>query len=184
MLRSAIIAVTLFLTGPLSAAAADIPKIIFDTDMTGDCDDCGALAILHALADNGEAVILGCIASYGGNPYVAGCIDAINTYYGRGDLPIGAIQERYGRTESRYLEAIATDTARYGHNIVTKTDVPDHVIVYRELLAGQPDGSVTIVTVGRLKALDDLLKSRADAISHLDDTRLFSSSAFHQTDNC
>ncbi len=151
-----------------SVSAAEVPRVIFDTDMTGDCDDCGALAVLHALADQGEVEILGCIASYGGNPYVAGCVDAINTYYGRGDLPIGTIKEIYGRTESRYLEAIATDTARYGHDVVTKEDVPDHVTVYRQLLADQPDGSVTIVTVGRLKAFVDLLESPADAISRLD----------------
>lgn len=148
--------------------AAAVPRVIFDTDMTGDCDDCGALAMLHALADNGEVEILGCIASYGGNPYVAGCIDAINTYYGRGDLLLGAIKENYGRTESLYLEPIATDTARYGHDVMTKDDVPDHVTVYRQLLAAQPDGSVTIVTVGRLKALADLLESPADAISEQD----------------
>lgn len=168
MPRLSIIAVTLILTGALWAPAEDRPKVIFDTDMTGDCDDCGALAVLHALADNGEVEILGCIASYGGNPYVAGCIDAINTYYGRGDLPIGAIQAVYGRTESRYLEPIATDTARYGHDVVTKADVPGHVEVYRQLLSGQPDGSVTIVTVGRLKALADLLESRPDEFSTLD----------------
>ena len=144
-----------------------IPKVIFDTDMTGDCDDCGAMSLLHALADNGEVEILGCIASYGGTPYVAGCVDAINTYHGRSDLPIGVIHEIYGRTESRYLKPIATDTARYGHDIVTKDGVPDHVTVYRQLLVAQPDHSVTIVTVGRLKALSDLLDSDPDAISDL-----------------
>lgn len=160
--------VTLSLTFAALLPAKEIPKVIFDTDMTGDCDDCGALAMLHALADNGEVEILGCIASYGGMPWVSGGIDAINTYYGRGDLPIGAIQEEYGRVESRYLEAIATDTARYGHDVVTNDQVPDHVTVYRMLLAGQPDGSVTIVTVGRLKALVDLLNSTADDYSDLD----------------
>jgi hypothetical protein len=156
----------------VSAAAGEVPKIIFDTDMTGDCDDCGALAVLHALADGGEAEILGCIASYGGNPYVPGCIDAINTYYGRGGLPIGAVHADYGRTRSAYLEAIATDQARYGHDIVTKADAPGHVEVYRRLLAGQPDASVTIVTVGRLKALYDLLASEPDEISELDGVSL------------
>jgi inosine-uridine nucleoside N-ribohydrolase len=161
------------------ATAAPLPKIIFDTDMTGDCDDCGALALLHALADTGEVEILGCIASFGGNPYVVGCIDAINTYYGRGDLPVGAVHDVYGWTESRYLEAIATDTARYGHDLVTKADAPDHVHVYRELLASQPDGSVTIVTVGRLKALADLLDSKPDDISDLDGIALVKKKARH-----
>jgi len=152
--------------------AADTPRIIFDSDMTGDCDDCGALAVLHALADRGEVEILACIASYGGNPYVAGCVDAINTYYGRGDLPLAAEQSAYGRTESHYLEIVAKDTARYGHDVVTKADVPPPVTVYREVLAAQPDGAVTIVTVGRLKALHDLLVSTSDNVSDLDGVAL------------
>ena len=157
--------------------AAEMPKIIFDTDMTGDCDDCGALAVLHALADQGEVEILGCIASYGGNPYVAGCIDAINSYYGRGDLPLGAEQSPYGRTESHYLEAIATDTAHYGHDVITKADVPSAVSVYRKLLAAQSDHTVTIVTVGRLKSLHDLLESPPDDISDLDGVTLLKQKA-------
>ena len=159
--------------------AAEMPKIIFDTDMTGDCDDCGALAVLHALADQGEVEVLGCIASYGGNPYVAGCIDAINTYYGRGDLPLGAEQSAYGRAESHYLETIATDTTRYGHDVITKADAPPAVSVYRQLLAAQPDRTVTIVTVGRLKSLHDLLASPADNISDLDGMTLVKQKAVH-----
>ena len=33
-------------------------KIIFDTDIGGDCDDAGALAMLHRLCDKGEAQLL------------------------------------------------------------------------------------------------------------------------------
>ena len=167
MCQGLAIAAGLYLCMPM-AMGADVPRVIFDTDMTGDCDDCGALAVLHALADRGEVEILGCVASFGANPYVVGCIDAINTYYGRGDLPIGAEQGDFGRPDSRYAEAVAKDTARYGHRRVRKEDVPDLVSVYRKLLAAQPDGSVTIVTVGRLKGLHDLLVSGPDEHSDLD----------------
>src|SRR5438046_2179973 len=44
-------------TGPPRPAARPV-KVIFDTDMDSDCDDVGALAVLHALADRGEAEIL------------------------------------------------------------------------------------------------------------------------------
>ena len=87
---------------------------------------------------------------------------------GGGICPIGAEPAPFGRTESFYLEPIATDQARYGHDVVTNADVPDHVTVYRELLAGAPDGGVTIITVGRLKGLWDLLASPPDAASELD----------------
>ena len=62
--------------------------IILDTDIGPDCDDAGAMAVLHVLANNNEAEILGimcCTSSQWGAP----CIDAINTYYGRGYLPVG-----------------------------------------------------------------------------------------------
>src|SRR5690606_29052446 len=40
-------------------AAAQPVRVIFDTDLGPDADDAGALALLHALADRGEAEILG-----------------------------------------------------------------------------------------------------------------------------
>ena len=36
----------------------DKAKIIFDTDIGGDCDDAGTLAMLHRLCDKGEAELL------------------------------------------------------------------------------------------------------------------------------
>ena len=65
-------------------------KIILDTDMGPDCDDAGALALLHKLEKLGEAEILAvmhCTSSIWG----PGCIDAINTYYKRPDIPIGTL---------------------------------------------------------------------------------------------
>lgn len=58
-------------------ATADVPRIIFDTDMIEDFDDVGALACLHALADAGECEILATISSTRGNASVA-AIEVIN----------------------------------------------------------------------------------------------------------
>ena len=65
--------------------------IIFDTDLGYDTDDAGALAVLHALADRGEAEILATVTVVG-DPQSAGALDVINTYYGRPDVPVGAFQ--------------------------------------------------------------------------------------------
>ncbi len=62
-------------------------KIILDTDIGFDCDDAGALALLHRLCDREEAELLAVTACYD-SPYVAGCIDAINRYYKR-TVPVG-----------------------------------------------------------------------------------------------
>jgi hypothetical protein len=133
------------------------PSVIFDTDMGSDCDDAGALAVLHALADAGEVRILGVIFSSGKNRYGVGTCDAINTYYGRGDLPLGQYQGNdVGDPNDSYTKRIATDTKRFGHNIVDHA--PDLVSVYRTILGSQPDHSVTIITVGHPHGLVHLLR--------------------------
>jgi hypothetical protein len=69
--------------------AQGVPVIILDTDFAADVDDVGALAILNAMADSGEADILGVMIS-SGDYYALRAVDTINTYYGRPDIPIGA----------------------------------------------------------------------------------------------
>ena len=53
-----------------------------------DVDDVGALAMLHAFADQGEVDILA-VSFNEVHPSGVAAIDAINTWYGRGDIPIG-----------------------------------------------------------------------------------------------
>ena len=74
-------------------------KIIFDTDIGWDCDDAGALALIHSLCNKGEAELLAVTATYY-HRYVAGCIDAINRFYGR-IVPVGV---NYARRDT-FVEA-------------------------------------------------------------------------------
>jgi inosine-uridine nucleoside N-ribohydrolase len=57
--------------------------------------------------------------------------------------------------------------ARYPHRITSNDQVADAVTVYRQLLAKQPDHSVTIVTVGFLTNLANLLNTGPDRYSPL-----------------
>jgi len=50
---------------PAAARSAPV-DVIFDTDMMTDCDDAGALAVLHALADRGECRIVATVVSSAG----------------------------------------------------------------------------------------------------------------------
>src|SRR5262245_17002043 len=63
--------------------------IIFDSDMGPDYDDVGAITLLHALADSGQAKILATISStkYDG---VACVLNVFNTYFNRPDIPIAS----------------------------------------------------------------------------------------------
>ena len=75
-------------------------KVIFDTDIGNDCDDAGALALLHRLCDKGEAELLAATHCFSSSS-VAGCIDAINRFYGR-DVPIGINYEIHKKEQDVY----------------------------------------------------------------------------------
>lgn len=144
---------------PPASANSKIPTVIFDTDIGSDCDDAGAMATMHALADAGELRILGVIFSSGRVKYGVGVCDAINTYYGRGNLPLGQYKrDDVGDPTDSYSSAIATNTARFGHDVVD--DAPELVSVYRKLLASQPDHSVTLLTVGHPHGLVHLMRDQ------------------------
>jgi hypothetical protein len=135
-------------------------NIIFDTDIGSDCDDAGALAILHKLADKGEVNILGVIFSSNKNKYGVGVCDAINTYYGRGDLPLGQYTgSMVGDPLDHYSKEIAVARDTYHHDIVDSTT--ELVTAYKRILEKQPDTSVTIVTVGHPHGLFFLMKDHA-----------------------
>jgi len=141
--------------------------IILDTDIGPDCDDAGALAVLHALADMGEAEILG-VMHCTSNPWGVPCIDAINTYYGRPHIPIGTLKREGfldGEPYSKYNRWIGQHFPNQYKE--RQREAPDAVEVYRQILAGQPDGSVVIVAIGPLPNLHNLLVSPPDGHSPL-----------------
>jgi inosine-uridine nucleoside N-ribohydrolase len=140
-------------------------NLIFDSDMGPDYDDVGAITILHALADKGEVNILATIAStkYAG---VAGVLNVFNTYFNRPDVPIGV--PKGNALEYRDFQHW-TDTmlANYPHKIKSNDEAWNAVKLYRKILGSAPDHSVTIVTVGFLTNLSNLLNSSADEYSKL-----------------
>jgi purine nucleosidase len=142
-------------------AAAEPARVIFDTDLGADIDDALALAILHAGQSRGVCRLLA-VTLTNDNPRVAPLVDAINTFYGRPEIPIGAARNGIGPV-NRYVE-IAQD---FPHKVRSGKDLPDAVTVLRRTLAAQPDGSVTIVQVGQSSNLAALLGTGPDALSPL-----------------
>lgn len=139
--------------------------VIFDTDMGPDYDDVGAITMLHAFADAGQARILATIASTNYSN-VAPVLSVLNTYFNRPDVPIGvpkgkAISDRDMQHWSDTL------VVRYPHAVKSNDATPDAVTLYRQILAKQPDHSVTVITIGFLTNLADLLDSPADQYSNL-----------------
>jgi len=159
----------LLLTLASSSAGAEEVPIIVDTDIKGDVDDVGALAILHAMADNGEARIAGVIVDTA-SENSAPCVDVINTWYGRPDIPIGTLKPHDGTAPFQYQGALIDGT--FPHDLLSGVDAPDGVTLYRRLLAAEADGSVVVVSIGFLTVLKGLLQSSADDESALDGVAL------------
>ena len=155
-------------TGQVPGQSAPKPRpvpVIFDTDMGPDYDDVGAIALLHALADSGQATILATIASTK-YPKVTAVLSVLNTYFGRPNVPIG-VPKGKAITDKDSQHWSDTLVARYPHAIRSNADVPDAVSLYRQLLAKQPDRSITLISVGFFTNLANLLSSKPDQYSRL-----------------
>ena len=148
-------------------------KIIFDTDIGGDCDDAGTLTMLHRLCDKGEAELLAvthCFAT----PWVAGCIDAINRFYGR-EVPVG-INYSNIQADNRGVYAASLCESfpnRYpAEAFGTENGAPDTLTILRKTLADAPDMSVTLVVTGKLSSMAKLASSKPDDISDMNGIEL------------
>jgi len=165
-MKPALLTLTALLLGSLAAhsAAATPPsarepaKLILDTDMSGDCDDAGALALLHALVDRGECDLLAVVTNRKDLTNAsAAAVDAINTYYGRPDVPIGTDKQTPTalRRTSPFAGALRDE---FPNDIGPDDRAPDALEIYRRTLAAQPDGGVTICSVGSLSNLAELCR--------------------------
>jgi inosine-uridine nucleoside N-ribohydrolase len=134
-------------------------RIIVDTDLRSDVDDAGALALVNALADNGECQLIGVIASQTG-PSIVGAVNAINTWYGRQDVPVGLSPVDDLRFDDHYAPVIG-NPENFPSGQGNKS-APESTALYRRLLKESPDKSVKIVVIGGQTPLRLLLESEAD----------------------
>jgi inosine-uridine nucleoside N-ribohydrolase len=148
------------------AAAAPVP-LIFDTDMGNDIDDALALAMIHALESRAEARLLAVTVTKD-NPKAAEFIDAVNTFYGRPDIPIGVVRQGKTPEESAMLR-VPLERRRPDGSPVYPRDIdgakaPDAVQILREVLEKQPDRSVVFVQVGFSTNLARLLEAAPELV--------------------
>ncbi|TLD70412.1 nucleoside hydrolase [Phragmitibacter flavus] len=145
--------------------AAENPRIVFDTDITGDVDDVLALAMCHTLADRGACELLAVTISKH-NPLTVPFVNATNTFYGRPNLPIGVTRDPTAqKRDSRFLKAI--ESGHFPHTLKSNDEAHEAVDLLRRTLAAQPDHSVTLISVGIASNLANLIKSKPDQHSPL-----------------
>lgn len=154
--------------GMMQREKSEPVRLILDTDMGPDYDDVGAMAVMHALADSGEVQILATLSSNKDERCVP-CIEVLNTYFNRPDIPVGAPKSEGGVSRTTWHKVKWTDVLpeRYPHKTAKTSDAPDAVKVYRKVLSEQPDNSVVICTIGFFTNLKDLLLSEPDEYSSL-----------------
>jgi hypothetical protein len=154
-------------------------EILLDTDMATDCDDAGAMAVLHTLARAGETRICAMVVN---NKDIAsfGAVAAINAYYGRSDIPLGMYPGNdIGVASGDFVRALAGDAKRYGASHCSRSDAPPAVCVYRRTLATIADGHAVIASIGHLNNMHALLLSPPDAHSPLPGVELVRQKVAH-----
>ena len=145
-------------------------RIIFDTDIGNDVDDVLALAMLHSMQTRGACEILAVTVTK--QEELAGpFVDAINTFYGRPNVPLACIRNSPSKEQGRKFLVLAEQTdegkLRYPHKLQKSSDTPEPVPFLRKLLASQEDGSVVLVQVGFFSNFAALMNSAPDEISPL-----------------
>ncbi len=159
------------------SCAEEAPRpvpFIFDTDIGNDVDDVLALGVIHALQNRKECELLA-VTITKDHPSAAPFVDAVNTFYGRGDIPIGVCRSGITTFPGKFIglaEEKENGKFRYPHDLISGKNAPDAVTVLRRALAGAEDRSVVIAQVGFSTNLANLLNSKADAISPLSGVEL------------
>jgi hypothetical protein len=139
--------------------------VIIDTDLSLWWDDATSIGIANVFHKRGDTRILGIVSDVPNRVAVA-AIDAINTAYGQGDIPLGALAGSEADTfKHGYTDKVLSQLP---HSVKTSDDVPEAVALYRRLLAREPDRSVTIVSLGGYTNLAGLMESKRDRESPLD----------------
>jgi hypothetical protein len=167
-------------------------SIIFETDMGNDVDDALALDMLYKYREAGRVNFL-MMATNKKSEYSAACLDLMNTWYGH-DIPIGVVAGSNDLPDNAdsYVRAVCELKDDNGKPVFgrTRKSFPKAVELYRKTLAGQPDHSVCIVSVGFSTNLAQLLDTPADSYSPLTGkelvakkVRLLSAMMGHFTDN-
>lgn len=153
----AILALSFVVAAPAHASGGARPvSIIVDTDFGQWWDDVAALAAVHAAADQGRVRILGVVSDVR-NEWNAPALDALNTWYGRPDIPIGVTAGAVPVPEN-YSRLIAQ---RFPHSGRPE----DGAALYRRLLRSQPDHSVTVLSIGALTTLAQLLRTDRELVT-------------------
>ena len=162
---------------PGSQEYTGVPLVILDTDLGSSTDDLFALEMLHRYEQEGRCRLLGVVVDRMGEANAA-IADVMNCYFGHPETPIGLVREGipapkvwidYGALPT-YTNA--DGSLMFRRNVSDYSTLPDGYVLYRRLLAAQPDHSVSICSIGFVTCLAQLLQSDGDEYSPLNGVEL------------
>lgn len=149
---------------------AEPVKLIFDTDIGNDVDDVMALSMIHSLQRRGACELLA-VTLTKDHPLAAPFVDAINTFYGCPEIPIGVVRNGATKEEGKFNklanEKNPDGSLRYPHDLLDGAAAMEAVKLLRKTLAAQPDQSTVIAQVGFFTNLSRLLDTGSDEFSPL-----------------
>ena len=153
--------------------------VIIDTDISIDVDDVGAICLAHGLADAGELNILAMVHNTGLQNGI-GAVSALNHFYGRNSIPLGAYRGPIGRpgnwTQTEDQKA-APSWTNYGRGVYVDDlvrrfrppvrdlrQVPTALSVYVNALEAAEDHSVVIANIGLATNVLDLVRDHSELV--------------------
>ena len=154
-----------------------VPLVILDTDIGSSTDDLFSMELLYRYSDLGRCRILGVVVDREGEDCAA-CADAMNTYFGHGDVPIGLVRDGikdptvWINYKSFPTYTKGDGTLMFKSTLSDYSSLPDGWQLYRQLLASQPDHSVSICSIGFVTCIAQLLESAGDEYSPLSGVEL------------
>lgn len=154
-------------------------RIIFDTDMGNDVDDALAIDMLYKYSDLKKVKILAVMLSQEGRES-AEYVNILNTWYGYRHIPIGIIRNGARQLDVKnYVKTVCKMNDSEGKTLFKRSikdysKLPDAHILYRKILAKQPDNSVTIIATGFPTNLERLLETGPNKYSKLSGRELVS----------
>lgn len=133
-------------------------SVLLDTDIGPDCDDVGAIVILHALARK-YGIKISALCSCTSNPYTCGTIDVINKWCESEDIPIGITgrQGFFDGPDTMYYNKGVSE--KFGTSYVpVGNKVPHNAAeLYIRELEKADDNSVIFITIGMLNNVAEII---------------------------
>ena len=130
-------------------------RLFVDTDIGPDCDDAGALQVVHSLCARGRAALIG-VSHCTSSPYGAPTVSAIGRYNGR-EVPIGTFPRPGFLAGPECLRYSRPVSEAFDHEYRDGRPQRPAREVFEEVLAASPDGSVTVMGIGPMNNLAEYI---------------------------